>query len=910
LPADLTGQSLAHYRITAKLGEGGMGEVYRATDTKLRRDVAIKVLPEAFTQDSERLARFEREAQLLAQLQHPNIASIYGIEEGEGTKALVIELVEGPTLAERLEQGSLPLHESLLVARQIAEALEEAHEKGIIHRDLKPQNIKASIEGKVKVLDFGLAKAMDPTGAAPGSGSASQIAHSPTLTMGATLQGMILGTAAYMAPEQARGGNVDRRADVWAFGVVLYEMLAGETLFAADTVPDTLARVLTREIDLSKLPEAVPAAIRQLLRRCLARSTKDRLHSIADARIVLDDVLAGRIEESAAATATTAEPAPIVRSRGSRLLPWLGGALAGILIGGFAISRWAPGPAASSVGEARMTTLVAGGVSDSPSLSPDGKTLAFTSTRNGETRVWIKDLVSGSESALCRSPSSAPVFSPDGTSVLFGRNEGLRNDLYRVALATREERPVARAAVSGAWAPDGRSVIYRRQPREAGSEQSEDEIVTVDLGSGQERTLFRGSIVSSGGVSPLWSPDGRVIALGVQEGQTGVPDRIALLDPKSGQLEQFPVETPHVTVSKLAGMAWVSSKRLALLLGDGGGVTGSSGSSGRIATFDLDSKQVRSLMPLQPIGNGIAVAGAGSLVVSLGSAEQSLYELRRGAKGGWGSAEPRTEGPYSDRQPAYSPDGKWLLFSSNRSGNNDLWRLNRESGELQRLTDNEAQDWDPAPSPDGRYLLFSSNRSGRYQIWMAEADGSSPRQVTDLENAQNPTMTADGDWIVFTRQGAAADEIGIWKIRPDGRDLTLIRKTSNAFIPETSPDGRFAAYNGSNSLNGARIVRIADGETVPMSAGGGARFRWSVEGGKTFLWAIVSTPNDTTIRRFAFDPVRGVVGEGEIVVGPELATAAESLGVAPDGSALTYSRIASVKTQIIRIDGLDELDRN
>jgi Tol biopolymer transport system component len=572
-----------------------------------------------------------------------------------------------------------------------------------------------------------------------------------------------------------------------------------------------------------------------------------------------------------------------------------------------AASRWTAGPAPSSVGEARMQTLVAGGVSDDPSLSPDGKTLAFTSIRNGETRVWIKDLVSGSESALCKSPSFAPKFSPDGTSVLFGRNDGLRNDLFRVALATREERPVARAAVNGGWAPDGRSVIYVRQRTEIGSGEP-DEIVTVDLGSGQERTLYRGAIVSSGGVFPSWSPDGQVIGIGVTEGQTGVPDRIGLLDPKSGDLERLPIEVPLVTVSKLQGMTWVSGRRLALLLADGGGVTGSGGSSGRIATFDLDSKRVRSLMPLQPVLSGIAVAGPGSLVVSLGSQEQSLYELRRDPLGGWESAETLTEGPYSDRQPAYSPDGNWLLFSSNRSGNNDLWRLDRRSGELQRLTDHEAQDWDPATSPDGRSLVFSSNRSGRYQIWMAEADGSSPRQVTDLENAQNPTMTADGDWIVFTRQGAAADEIGIWKIRPDGRDLTLIRKTSNAFIPETSPDGRFAAYNGSNSLDGARIVRIADGETVPMSAGGGARFRWSVEGGKTFLWAIVLTPSGSTIRRFAFDPVRGVVGEGEIVVGPELASAAESLGVAPDGSALTYSRVASVRTQILRIDGLSELD--
>jgi len=900
--APLIGSRLGPYEVTAKLGEGGMGEVYRARDTKLQRDVAIKVLPAAFTEDKERLQRFEREAQLLAQLNHPNIAAIHGLEDSGSARALVMELVEGPTLADRLEQGSLSIEESLSIARQIAEALEEAHEKGIVHRDLKPQNIKASMEGKVKVLDFGLAKAMDPVGTASGAPSGSQLAASPTLTLGATVQGVILGTAAYMSPEQAKGLPVDKRADIWAFGVVLYEMLVGGTLFAGDTVGDTLAAVIRKDVDLEKLPESTPAALRRLLRRCLERNPKNRLHSIADARIVIDDLLAGRVEEPVAALVGEAAPAP--RPLGARLLPWLGGALLGIAIGGLTVSRWTTGGAPSSVGEARMQTLVSGGVSSDPSLSPDGKTLAFTSIRNGETRVWIKDLSSGSESALCRSPSFDPEFSPDGTSVLFGRNEGLRNDLYRVALATREERLVARTAERGKWSPDGRSVLYVRQQPQVGSDL-ESEIVTVDLGSGQERTLYRGSIVTNGGVNPRWSPDGRVIAIRIHEGQTGVSDRIGLLDPESGELEQFPIRIPNVAVSKWNGGAWVSARRLVLMLADGGDLFGS---SGRIATFDLDSKRLRSLMPLQPVGTGIAVAGAGSLVVSLGSQEQSLYEMRRGPRGGWGSAEARTEGPYTDRQPAYSPDGQWLLFSSNRSGNNDLWRLNRESGELQRLTDHEAQDWDPAMSSDGRALVFSSNRSGAYQIWMAEADGSSPRQVTDIENAQNPTMTPDGDWIVFSRQGAAADEIGLWKIRPDGRDLTLVRKTTNAFVPETSPDGRFVVYNGSFAFEGAEVVRLADGETVPMAAGGGSRFRWSIENGRTFLWAIVRTPDDGTIRRFAFDPVHGVVGDGEVVVGPELATAAESLGVAPDGSAISFSRIASVRTQILRIDGLSELD--
>ncbi|MCL4810392.1 MAG: serine/threonine protein kinase, partial [Thermoanaerobaculia bacterium] len=291
------GGRLGSYEITGRLGEGGMGEVFRATDPKLKREVAIKVLPAAFTEDPERLARFEREAQLLAQLHHPNIASIFGLEESDGVRGLVMELVEGPTLADRMKAGQLPLEECLSIARQVAEALEEAHAKGIVHRDLKPQNVKAPVDGKVKVLDFGLAKAMDP----PGSSAAADLGHSPTLmnspTMTAaqgTRMGVILGTAAYMSPEQARGGAVDKRADIWAFGVVLFEMLSGRPLFAAETVSDTLAGVLKTEVDFGALPAAAPPALRQLLRRCLERNPKNRLHDIADARLVLDDLIAGR----------------------------------------------------------------------------------------------------------------------------------------------------------------------------------------------------------------------------------------------------------------------------------------------------------------------------------------------------------------------------------------------------------------------------------------------------------------------------------------------------------------------------------------------------------------------------------------------------------------------------------------
>ncbi len=345
----MIGQRLGPYEITAKLGEGGMGEVYRAHDSRLKRDVAIKVLPAAFVADKERLARFEREAQLLAQLNHPNIAHIYGMEASGESHALVMELVEGPTLADRIAQGALPLEESLSIARQIAEALEEAHEKGIVHRDLKPQNIKASKEGKTKVLDFGLAKAMDSadaSGASSGAGAARSptLMNSPTLTAAhGTQLGVILGTAAYMAPEQAAGGTVDRRADIWSFGVVLWEMLTGRRLFEGETVSHVLAGVLKDAPDLSALPPGTPERIVDLLRRCLRKKPRERLQSIGDARVVIEEVLADPHRDERAAPAAGARAggeafaAALDRRRGGRARrPGLRCALAGRREGGAA----------------------------------------------------------------------------------------------------------------------------------------------------------------------------------------------------------------------------------------------------------------------------------------------------------------------------------------------------------------------------------------------------------------------------------------------------------------------------------------------------------------------------------------------------------------------------------------------
>ncbi|MGH9465115.1 MAG: protein kinase domain-containing protein, partial [Thermoanaerobaculia bacterium] len=414
----MIGSTISNYRIVAKLGEGGMGEVYRATDTKLGRDVAIKVLSRAFTASPERLARFEREAKALAQLNHPNIAQIYGLETSGETRALVMELVEGPTLAERLEKGNLPLNETLSIARQIAEALEEAHEKGIVHRDLKPQNVKAPAEGKVKVLDFGLAKAME-TGAA--LSSPSGIENSPTMTSGGTREGMILGTAAYMAPEQARGGAVDKRADIWAFGVVLHEMLAGERLFVGESVADVLGSVMRQPIDFERLPAATPRRLRDLVRRCLERNPKNRLRDMGEARIALEEVIAAPDDPREISAGVVSLPSA---RRRSRLALAAAAAVAGAV--GLVIGARIPGlggPAASLKPSFRFQKLsFLPGVEWAPELSADGKTLFFVAGDANQSEI-LSVPVGGKKptplTADSRSYNDSPRLSPDGSRLVF-----------------------------------------------------------------------------------------------------------------------------------------------------------------------------------------------------------------------------------------------------------------------------------------------------------------------------------------------------------------------------------------------------------------------------------------------------------------------------------------------------------
>jgi serine/threonine protein kinase len=400
----MIGKTLAHYEITNQLGKGGMGEVYQAKDRKLGRDVAIKVLPEEFARDTDRVARFQREAKLLASLNHTNIAAIYGLEASEGTNFLVLELVEGETLADQLKRGPIPVEESLKLALQIAEALEAAHEKGVIHRDLKPANIKVTPDGKVKVLDFGLAKAF------AGEQADLNLSNSPTLSNAATQQGVILGTAAYMSPEQASGKTVDKRADVWALGVVLYEMLTGRSLFAGDNVSQTLARVLERQPDFSLLPKNLHFRVVDLLKRCLQKESKNRYHDIADIRLDLQEVLADPIGVLVQPV-TTAEP----RTRLRTMLPWIAAALVlGLIIAGVAVwnlRRPEPKQVVRFTYELPEHQQFGDLMERALAVSPNDSQLVYT-TNKGLYLHTLAELdatfISGTEGA------QKPFFSPDG----------------------------------------------------------------------------------------------------------------------------------------------------------------------------------------------------------------------------------------------------------------------------------------------------------------------------------------------------------------------------------------------------------------------------------------------------------------------------------------------------------------
>jgi serine/threonine protein kinase len=732
------GSSIGPYRIESLLGAGGMGEVYRARDTKLNRDVALKVLPESFALDPERLARFKREAQVLASLNHQNIAAIYGLEESEGQQALVLELVEGITLSERIARGPIPFDEALSIAKQIADALEAAHEQTIIHRDLKPANVKVRPDGAVKVLDFGLAKASNSQA---GSG---YLTHVPTHSGEATRSGIIIGTAAYMSPEQARAQAMDQRTDVWAFGCLLFEMLCGQPAFARSTVADTLAAVVGHEPDWRSLPPLLPSALPRLLKKCLAKDVRRRLRNIGDAALELDDALGSATRE-----------APLSKSK---ITGWP--AIAAVAILGLSVAAlWTrPRPASSPTPEilqpVRVTTYP--GTERSPSFSPDASQVAFV--WDGDTGdnpdIYIKRLGSGLPVRLTKNPDEEdqPVWSPNGDSIAFLRGSSpVDAKVVVIPSLGGPERIVAEDAArlgSLDWSPDGRWLVYNALP-----EREQAGLWMQSLESGERHRLMTSAAFDR---QARFSPDGRALAFVRYRG--GASDLyVTALDAQM----RATADPRRLTIDGLnhGSPQWLANTELVFTSGAPG-----AGYIERMSAFGGPSRR---FMTIDAPG-GIAVSPrAGRLLISMNTSELDIHRVEL-ADDGAHPQRPVIASSRYDGYPVYSQNGERIAFASTRSGEWQIWASDKDgtnSTQLTNLKGAEARPttWRPA---SGRQIGLVHNGDGTMRAYMVDAGGGIPQRVPELANVTSPVYSfwwsPNGRWVVYSTPE------GVWKIPTAG----------------------------------------------------------------------------------------------------------------------------------------------
>ncbi|HEX5044842.1 MAG TPA: protein kinase, partial [Candidatus Polarisedimenticolaceae bacterium] len=796
-------QALLHYRLVEKIGEGGMGEVWRATDTTLARDVALKFLPPALASDPERLARFEREAKVLASLNHPGIAAIYGLHEHAGVRFLAMELVPGQDLAQRLGAGPLPVAETTDVARQIAEAVEAAHDQGIIHRDLKPANVKLTPEGKVKVLDFGLAKALDP-GASGVPGSDSRM--SPTVTSLGTVAGLILGTAAYMSPEQAKGKPIDRRTDIWAFGCIVYEMLAGRRPFEGEGISEVLAAVIMAPIAFDALPPSLPAQLRNLVRRCLERDPRKRLRDIGEARLVLEEIQTGGPEPSMAAGTPPARP--------RRLAPVIAATAFLAALGALGVQRFLASPPPAP--PLRRFTVPAPGPFRSVNqsrligISPDGKAIA--SVQGGKILVRPLDRLEPTVISPAADPSLL-FWSPD--SAFLGYAAG--GKLWKVAAGGGEASVVAdvRAPLTGGtsatWCPNGKIVFGTgdgglKSVPAAGGEISE--IVPVD--EKKETDLHDATCLPDD--SLLFVPhsvNGRPNALWIQ----AKGKRTQLLALASDQDIWFPVYSPagYILYHRHPTNAGVWA-----------------------LPFSLARHQATGDPFLVATGADVpSVSADGTLVHVEGSNSRAgrLTWVDRSGRAVAAVGPPQESWPF----PELSPDGRFVAVDAKENDLSDVWVLDVERGTRTRLsaagTGYSLQAW----SPDGRTLLYSSGAAPPLTLKAKDADGGGEERT--LRTGWSPSYSADGRFLLFAdyARGSLWD---VWyqDLRAGGPAVPLLRSQASEVAPRLSPDGRYVAYVSDESgPDEVYLKRFPGGEgRWQVSTGGGDWPRFDRQGTKLY----------------------------------------------------------------------------
>ena len=797
------GTRLGVFTITGQIGVGGMGEVYQATDTNLKRQVAIKVLPASVAGDADRLARFQREAEVLAALNHPNIAAIYGLERTGDITALVMELVEGDDLSQRIATGAIPIVEALPIAKQIAEALEAAHEQGIIHRDLKPANIKVRADGTVKVLDFGLAKAMET-----GAGASPSVTQSPTLTSPAMTQaGMILGTAAYMAPEQARGRIVDKRADIWAFGCVLFEMLTGTRAFTGDDVADVLSRVLQREPDLPSLPGGTPPRVYALIARCLMKDPRQRLRDVGDARLALEGAL-----ESAVAPLARMEIGP---SRGR--LGWIAFAVAAILVAALASPtlqhlREVPAP------ETRLEVVTP--TTDQPAsfaLSPDGRRIVFVASGGGMSRLWLRPLATTTAQSLSGTEGATyPFWSPDSQSVGFFADGKLK----RLNLDGGVPQVVASAVAGrgGSWTADG-TIVF--------APDADSPLMKVSATGGAVATVTTLGEQQQGHLWPQVLAEGPVVLFYVR----GAPETSGIY---LGSVERgTPTRLVPAVGAGLYLRGWLLWVR-----------------ASTIVAQRLDVAHAKLLG--EPITVADGVGTVGTFRADISAAQTGLLAYRTSTAAlrqlTWVDRSGTSQGTVSDPDvnflvtPRVSPDGRRVVVGRSVEGNADVWLL--DEGRMSRFTFDSAQDNYPIWSPDGARITFRSARKGTGDIYQKLAGGAGAEDsLLGTPLTKVPTSwSTDGRFLLyFTLDPQTAADLWIMPTDGDKTPYIFLKTPFREAFGAFSPDGRWVAYQSNESgrpevyvrpfvAPGASGTSVAAGGQWQVSTAGGIHPTWRADG--------------------------------------------------------------------------------